>query len=196
MVKLKEVKPKSEGGEDMALHLRPLTEEETKTIKKWSQSRTEEARLVERAQIIQLASAGRQVSEIAETLGINEKTVRKWLKRFAEQGPSGLEDASRSGAPSRYTPEVKARIIALALTNPREVGCQFNCWTFERLAVYVREELGFGVKKTRIFEILHEEGLRWRHQETWFGERVDPEFAKKRGPLSGSARKLQPTAPS
>ena len=165
----------------MALHLRPLTEEETKTIKKWSQSRTEEARLVERAKIVQLASAGRQVPEIAETLGSHEKTVRKWLKRFAEHGPSGLEDAPRSGAPSRYTPEVKARIIALALTNPREVGCKFTCWTFERLAVYVREELGFGVKKTRIFEILHEEGLRWRHQESWFGERVDPEFAKKGG---------------
>jgi transposase len=190
------VKPKSEGGEDMALHLRPLAEEESKTIQKWSQSRTEEARLVERAKIVQLASTGRQVPEIAETLGLNEKTVRKWLKRFAEQGPLGLEDAPRSGAPSRYTPEVKARIIAAALTNPRELGCKFNCWTFERLAVYVREELGFGVKKTRIFAILHEEGLRWRQQETWFGERVDPEFAKKRGPSSGCARKLQPTAPS
>ncbi len=180
----------------MALHLRPLTEEETKTIKKWSQSRTEEARLVERAKIVQLASAGRQVPEIAETLGLNEKTVRKWLKRFAEQGPSGLEDAPRSGAPSRYTPEVKARIIATALSNPRDVGRKFRSWTFERLATYVREELGFGIKKTRIFEILHEEGLRWRQQETWFGERVDPDFAQKRGPSSGSARSLQPTAPS
>jgi transposase len=190
------VKPKSEGGEDMALHLRPLTEEETTTIKKWSQSRTEEARLVERAKIVQLASAGRQVPAIAATLGLNEQTVRKWLSRCAEHGPSGLEDAPRSGAPSRYTPEVKARIIALALTNPRQVGCKFTCWTFERLAIYVHEELGFGIKKTRIFEILHEEGLRWRHQETWFGERVDPDFAKKRGPSSGSARKLQPTVPS
>jgi transposase len=196
MVKFKEVKAKSEGGEDMALHLRPLTEEETKTIKKWSQSRTVEARPVERAKIVQLASAGRQVSEIAETLGSNEKTVRKWLNRFAEQGPSGLEDAPRSGAPSRYTPEVKARIIAAALSHPREVGRKFGSWTFERLAVYVREELGFGIKKTRIFEILHEEGLQWRQQETWFGERVDPDFAKKRGPSSGSARKRQPTAPS
>jgi transposase len=195
MVKLKEVKPKSEGGEDMALHLRPLTEEETKTIKRWSQSRTEEARLVERARIVQLASADHQVPEIAEALGLNEKTVRKWLKRFEAQGPSGLEDAPRSGAPSRYTPEVKARIIEAALTHPREVGRKFNCWTFERLAVYVREELGFAIKKTRIFAILHEEGLRWRQQETWFGVRVDPEFAKKRGPSSGSARKLQPTVP-
>jgi transposase len=180
----------------MALHLRTVTEEEAKTIKKWSQSRSEEARLVERAQIISLANQGRQVPQIAEAVGINEKTVRKWLKRFDEQGVEGLTDAPRSGAPSRYTPEVKAQIIALALTNPREVGCKFNCWTFERLAVYVHEELGFGVKKTRIFEILHDEGLRWRQQETWFGERVDPDFAKKRGPSSGSARKLQPTVPS
>lgn len=179
----------------MVLHLRVLTEEETQTIQKWSQSRTEEARLVERAKIIRLASEGHRVPEIAEMVGLDEKTVRKWLNRFTEQGPSGLEDAPRSGAPSRYTPEVRAQIIAAALTNPREVGCQFTCWTFERLAVYVREKLGFRIKKTRIFEILQEEGLRWRQQETWFGERVDPEFAKKRGPSSGSARKLQLIAP-
>ena len=63
----------------MALHLRALTEEESKTIKKWSQSRTEEARLVERAQIIRLASESKPVPEIAEAMGVNEKTVRKWL---------------------------------------------------------------------------------------------------------------------
>ena len=180
----------------MALHLRALTEEEAQTMKKWSQSRTEEARLVERAKIIRLASEGHSVPEVAEAMDVNEKTVRKWLKRFEKQGVEGLIDAPRSGAPSRYTPEVKAQIIAAALTNPREVGCQFTCWTFERLAVSVREKLGFSIKKTRIFEILQEEGLRWRQQETWFGERVDPDFAKKRGPSSGSARKLQPTAPS
>ncbi len=180
----------------MALHLRALTEEEAKPIKKWSQSRSEEARLVERARIIRLASEGQRVPKIAEAVGLNEKTVRKWLKRFAEYGLDGLEDAPRSGAPSRYTPEVKAQIIALALTNPRDVGRKFNSWTFERLAVSVREDLGFGIKKTRLFEILHEEGLRWRHQETWKGSRVDPEFAKTRGPSSASASSLQPTAPS
>ena len=180
----------------MALRLRELTEEESKRIKQWSQSRTEEARLVERAKIIRLASEGQKVPQIAQTLDIDEKTVRKWLKRFDTQGVAGLSDEARSGAPPRSTPEVKARIIAAALTNPREVGRKFHSWTFERLAAYVREELGFGIKKTRIFEILHEEGLRWRQQETWFGERVDPDFAKKRGPSSGSARKLEPTAPS
>ncbi len=167
----------------MALRVRALTQEEAQTIKKWSQSRTEEARLVQRAKIIRLASEGEPVPQIAEAVGVNEKTVRKWLKRFGEQGLAGLEDAPRSGAPSCYTPEVKARIMATALTPPRKLEQPFNSWTFERLATYVREELGISMKKTRIFEILQEEGLRWRHEETWFGERVDPDFAQKRGAL-------------
>src|SRR6266700_2543840 len=144
--RIKVVQRTSKGGRTMALHLRALTEEESKTIKKWSQSRTEEARLVERAQIIRLASESKPVAEIAEAMDVNEKTVRKWLRRFEKQGVQGLIDAPRSGAPSRYTSEVKACIIAAALTNPRELGCQFNCWTFERLAIYVREELGFAIK--------------------------------------------------
>ncbi len=102
----------------MVLRLRPLTEEEAKIIKKWSQSRTEEARLVERAKIISQASQGQKVPQIAQALDIDEKTVRKWLKRFELQGVQGLPDAPRPGAPSRYTPEVKAQIIAAALTHP------------------------------------------------------------------------------
>jgi transposase len=62
------------------------------------------------------------------------------------------------------------------------LGLPYGSWTFERLAAYVREELGIAMKKTRIFEILQEEGLRWRKQETWFGQRLDPAFAQKRGP--------------
>lgn len=166
----------------MTLRLRALSEEEAKIIKKWSQSRTEAARRVERARIILLAHEGQSVPQIAQTLGVSQKMVRQWLKRFAEWGLAGLEDTPRSGAPPRYTAEVKAQIIAAALTNPLAVGQKFGSWTFERLNRYIREELHIHMKKTRMFEILQEEGLRWRHQETWFGERVDPDFAKKRGP--------------
>jgi hypothetical protein len=60
----------------------------------------------------------------------------------------------------------------------------------------VKEHLGIQMKKTRIFEILQDEGLRWRKQETWFGERLDPEFVQKRGPSKPSAGSLQPTVSS
>src|SRR5690348_6719365 len=33
---------------------------------------------------------------------------------------------------------------------------------------------------TRVSEVLLDEGLKWRQEETWFGARVDPEFERKR----------------
>jgi transposase len=164
------------------LYLRPFTPEEKRVIAKLSRSQTASARLVERAKILWLASEGQTIPQIATALSLNEKTVRKWFKRFEQQGLAGLEDAPRSGAPSRYTIENKARVLEVARTRPRELDLEFSSWTFERLATYVHEHLGIQMKKTRIFDILQEEGLRWRKEETWFGERLDPEFAQKRGP--------------
>ena len=165
------------------LRLRALTEEEDRVIGKLVRSQTASVRLVQRANIVHLASQGETIPQITAELGCAPNVVRKWFKRFDKEGLAGLEDAPRSGAPSRYTAENKARVVAAALTPPRDLGLPYGSWTFERLAAYVREQLGFPMKKTRIFEILHEEGLRWRKQESWFGERLDPEFALKRGPL-------------
>ena len=176
------------------LRVRAFTPEEQQVITKLAHSQTASVRLVARAKILHLASQGQTVPQIAEAMGLHEKTVRKWFKRFEQAGLAGLEDAPRSGAPTRYTAENKARVLQAARTRPSELGLPYGSWTFERLAAYVREQLGLPMKKTRIFEILQEEGLRWRRQETWFGERLDPEFAQKRGPSSGSARSHQPTA--
>ena len=178
------------------LRMRELTEEEERVIKKLAHSRTASARLVERAKIIELASTGQTIPQVIEQLHLSEHMVRKWWKRFEEQGLAGLEDAARPGAPSRYTAENKARVLEAALTKPKDLNLEFNCWTFERLAAYVHEHLGIHMQKTRIFEILQEEGLKWRKQETWFGERLDPEFAEKRGPSKPSARKQETTASS
>lgn len=143
----------------------------------------EPARRVERAKIIRLASEGQSVLQIARSVGMSANSVRLWMKRFLAAGMTGLEDAPRSGAPPRYTAEVKGLIIATALTPPLDLGQSFASWTYERLTTYLSEQRGVRMKKTRIFEVLEAEGLRWRQQETWFGERVDPDFAAKRGHL-------------
>jgi transposase len=51
----------------------------------------------------------------------------------------------------------------------------------DRLAAYLHEHKGIAMQRSRIDEILLQEGLRWRKHETWFGERVDPAFAERRG---------------
>jgi transposase len=163
------------------LRLRPLTDDEERVIGKLVRSQTASVRLVHRAKIVHLASQGKTIPQITAELGCAPTVVRKWFKRFDAQGLAGLDDAPRSGAPARYTAEQKAQVLAAALTRPQDLGLSYSSWTFERLAAYVQEHLGLPMKKTRIFEILHDEGLRWRKQESWFGQRLDPAFALKRG---------------
>jgi len=155
-------------------------------LERLARSRPAPARAVERAQIIWLAHQGVRVPAIARTLGVCEATVRTWLRRFNARGVAGLADAPRVGRPATYPPEAVGELVAASLTNPQELGLPFGSWTLDRLAAYLQEEKGIAIKRSRIGEILQAEGLRWRQQETWFGERPDPAFAAKRGPSSPS----------
>ncbi len=168
------------------LRLRPLSPAEEDEIARLTRSRTAPVRVVERARLIGRAQQGMRVPAIAAELGISVAMVRCWLTRFNARGLAGLADAPRSGRPATYSPEAVGELIATSLTAPQDLGLPFGSWTLDRLAAYLHEERGIAIKRSRIGEILHAEGLRWRTQETWFGERPDPAFAEKRGPSSRS----------
>ena len=165
-----------------------MAAEEAAEVGRLAHSRAEPARAVERAGIVWRSSRGERVTRIAEGLRVSEGTVRKWIGRFNESGLEGLRDLPRSGKPPTYTGEQVGEVIAASLTRPRDLGLPFAAWTLDRLETYLNEKKGIPIKRSRISEILVAEGLRWRTQETWFGERVDPEYAEKRGPSSGSTR--------
>jgi len=175
----------------MALRVRDLTADERASLQRLAQSRTAPARAVERARIIWRAHHGERVPTIAAALRLTEPTVRLWLKRFNADGLDGLRDQPRAGRPPTYTAEEVGAVIALSLTDPRSLDLPFASWTLDRLAAYLNEQQGIAIKRTRIDELLLAEGLRWRSQETWFGERVDPAFAEKRGPSSPSTPPLR-----
>jgi transposase len=144
---------------------------------------------VDRARIIWRASEGASAPVIAAALSIDAETVRRRIRRFNAEGLAALEDHRRSGRPATYSADEVAVVIATALTAPRSLHLPFAAWTLDRLAAYVHEQKGIAMKRSRIDEILLREGLRWRKQETWFGERIDPEFAKKRARLRRSIQR-------
>lgn len=63
-------------------------------------------------------------------------------------------------------------------------------WTLDRLVDHLPHVQGIRMQRSRMGEMLLVEGLSWRHDETWFVERVDPDFAKKRGPSKPSTPRL------
>jgi len=171
------------------LTLRPLTEEETQVITRLAPARTAPARTVERAQIVWRAHQGAHVPAIARALGRSDATVRHWITRFNAEGLAGLRDGARAGRPPTYSAAEVGEVVAASLTRPDDLGLPFGSWTLDRLAAYLNEERGIAIKRSRIGELLQSEGVRWRTQETWFGERVDPAFAEKRGRSSPSTKR-------
>jgi transposase len=160
--------------------LRDLTAEEASAVESLARSRTAPARRVERARIVWRASHGEAPPTSAEALGLDAETVRRRIRRFNAEGLAAIEDRPRSGRPATYSPDEVAAVIAAALTAPRRLGLPFASWTLDRLAAYLLGHQGIAMRRSRIGEILLAEGLRWRRHETWFGGRVDPEFAEKR----------------
>jgi transposase len=179
----------------MTIRVRALSAEEISQVTELARSRKRGAGLVRRAQIIVHAVEGLTAPEIAARMALCDKTVRFWLKRFNERGVKGLEEDVRLGRPPTYSAEERSAVIRTALTRPADLRLPFACWTLDRLVAYLSEH-GIAMRRSRISEIFIHEGLKWRHEETWFGERVDPDFARKRGRLSSSIQRRRPAVSS
>ena len=127
------------------LRLREVSEEEAKQVYKLATSRTQPARLVQRARIIQFlldnpnlpaGEAGRQVGYKSDYPG------RTWVKRFNERGIQGLEDEPRSGHPPFYDEATRSSLIDMVLQKPRSLGYPFELWTQECFRQVKNTEFG------------------------------------------------------
>ena len=125
-------------------------------------------------------AGARRRRQIAAELHLTADTVRDWIKRFRRA-------AWWAGGPAPFGPPADLHARAdrhrdrCRADQPQTLGLPFAAWTLDRLAAYLHEQKGIAMQRSRIDEILLHEGLRWRKHETWFGERVDPAFAEKRG---------------
>lgn len=74
---------------------------------------------------------GKKITAIAETLGVSRSTVSGWAKRYCQEGLIALNDKPRSGRPIELDGVQRAKITALACSEP-PVGHQR--WTLRLLA--------------------------------------------------------------
>src|SRR6202007_3468486 len=78
------------------------TAEQRSELMNLARSRTEEARLVERAKIVLACLEGKRNDEVSRELGVRPNTVGLWRKRFAARGIGGLRGQPRPGKKPRY----------------------------------------------------------------------------------------------
>lgn len=146
-----------------------LTSEQEDDLLRFARSRTLAARLVERAKMLVLYSAGHTAGEIADQLGVSRPTVPRWLGRFEEKGIQGLEDAPRSGRPPVIPDSKIAEIVA---KTTRETPAGATHWSTRTLAPVA------GVSPSSVGRIWRAHGLK-PHRVSRFKLSNDPRFAEK-----------------
>jgi len=97
-----------------------LSTEEHSILETWARSRSMPLRVVQRAQIIQMAAEGMQSQAIAQALRVSRPTVQLWRQRFLALRLEGLEkDAPRPGRfPKIPDPKIRAVIEATLHSKP------------------------------------------------------------------------------
>lgn len=163
-----------------ALKLRSPTDEEQKVIDKLAASRTAPALQVKRAQLLQHMAWGISAPRAAATVGsASAHMAQRLLLRFNQQGLQALEDRPRPGRRPTITEEQRGHLVLLA-KSPRPAGQGACHWTLDTLLEAAHQH-GIPVSRTRLWEILQEEGIRWwQRGRTWL-ECTDPEYPEKRG---------------
>ncbi|HEY7436769.1 MAG TPA: helix-turn-helix domain-containing protein [Methylomirabilota bacterium] len=81
-----------------------LTEEQERELRARAARYTLAFREVQRAKIVLLAAEGLENGEIAARLDCSPETVRRWRKRFFEQGLGGLKEAPGRGRKPAFPP--------------------------------------------------------------------------------------------
>ena len=138
-----------------------------------------------RIKIVLLAGEGYTVPEIREMTNIYDKTIRKWIHKFNDNGIVGLFTKIDYSPMVKIDNDTRKQIVKIASTNPRDLGLKFSTWSLRSLAGYLTKDKKIvkqGISHTRIKEILNESKIEWRNSKTVLVRSRDLEYElKKRG---------------
>jgi putative transposase len=109
-----------------------LKTKEIKILKSIISKGTEKARKITRCRILLLCHENKSKKTIASVLSINLNTVSNTCRRYIEEGlESAINEKPRPGAPTIFDGKLKAKITALACSNPPEGNSR---WSLRLLA--------------------------------------------------------------
>jgi transposase len=94
---------------------------------------------------VQRVLEGDSTEEGAEFLGVDPRSVRRWVAAHREAGDEGLIARPASGRPPKLTSTQEKVIRRWSADTPTEHGLATDLWTGPRLALMIRQEFGVGL---------------------------------------------------
>jgi transposase len=89
---------------------------------------------------VERVDEGYSIVEVAEFLGVDPSSVRRWVSAFRENGPAGLSARPVPGRPPKLTPTQEKVVFRWLSESPTEYGFPTELWTALRLAQLIEQE--------------------------------------------------------
>ncbi|MGZ3367094.1 MAG: IS630 family transposase [Caulobacteraceae bacterium] len=143
---------------------------------------------------VQRVSEGYSTQEVADFLGVDPSTVRRWRATFRGQGVHGLAARPVSGRPRKLTLTQEKIALRWLTESPLHHGFETALWTAPRLGQLIREEYGVLLHPRSLSAWLRDRGLTPQKPQRVPRER-DPKaiaaWLKSDGPrINNKARRL------
>lgn len=148
-----------------------------------------EAKVLRRAQALLWREEGESTREVAQRLGVSQRTIFNWSARFEERhGQEMLQrfaDGPRSGRPRTAREIIDPLLDPLLDQDPRERGYRATVWTAPLLQHYLEAEQGITVSRQSVSLALLR--IRWKRPRYHLALR-SPTWRQAKGGSSGAWR--------
>ena len=123
-----------------------------------------------RSRAVRAVEGGQPLGQVAEAYRVNRTTLFRWVRRFASEGPSGLERRRGSGRPCLLASFDMEALNDIVLEPASCFGFETDLWTVGRLRQVIREQYGQTVSSDTVWRRLRDAGFTYQKPERRYFE--------------------------
>ena len=134
---------------------------------------TDDPKLRHRLQIVLMAHRGRPRQDIAADLGVNRKTVTRWINAYCDGGLDALRPKKAKGTLGHIPKALAGEVRRWVIEGPAEQGLDRANWTHEELADHLLKTHGVRTSRSAVQRFCSGIGIRL-YRPTYRYERGNP----------------------
>ena len=121
---------------------------------------TDDRKLRDRLQIVLMAHRGRARQDIAADLGVDRRTVTRWLNAYCDAGFDGLRPRKAKGKAGNIPQALADEVKQWVIEGPAEQGLDRANWTHEELADHLLKTKGIRTSRSAVQRFCSGIGIR------------------------------------
>lgn len=104
----------------------------------WTAQELEDRRIL----AVERVNQGYTQAEVAGFLGVDARSVRRWMQAYRQGGCGALRAKPRPGRPAHLTPQQTQTVLTWFQRSPTDFGFATELWTAKRVASLIQKQFG------------------------------------------------------